>query len=296
MELWVAFTIAGAFLQNLRSFAQRYLTASLSVHGSSYVRFLYALPVAWIFSLCWLDGPLPELTVAFWFYVVMGATSQMFATSALIAAVSGSQFAVGTAMSKTESVQATFFGLLILSETISLLNFAGILISLLGAFLVTGVLGSKSIEKDNQAVPLGLLAGSLFALCSVCFRGATLELESDSLVVLSPFSRAIVTLTIALTLQTILMGVFLIFRQPGQLGKVLASWRIASIVGIVGAVSSICWFSAMSLVNAALVRAMGQIELVFTVLTSLFIIRERVKLVEIVGMFVLVFGMFLLVD
>ena len=92
------------------------------------------------------------------------------------------------------------------------------------------------------------------------------------------------------------MGVFLVIRQPGQLGKVLASWRIASIVGIVGAVSSICWFSAMSLVNAALVRAMGQIELVFTVLTSLFIIRERVKLVEIVGMFVLVFGMFLLVD
>ena len=296
LELWVAFTIAGAFLQNLRSFAQRYLTASLSVHGSSYVRFLYALPVAWIFLLFWLDRPLPELTVAFWFYVVVGATSQMFATSALIAAVSGSQFAVGTAMSKTESVQAIFFGLLILSETMSLLNFAGILISLLGAFLVTGVLGSKSIEKDNRAVPLGLLAGSLFALCSVCFRGATLELESDSLVVLSPFSRAIVTLTFALTLQTILMGVFLVIRQPGQLGKVLASWRIASIVGVVGAVSSICWFSAMSLVNAALVRAMGQIELVFTVLTSLFIIRERVKLVEIVGMFVLVFGMFLLVD
>ena len=296
MELWVAFTIAGAFLQNLRSFAQRYLTASLSVHGSSYVRFLYALPVACIFSLCWLDGPLPELTVAFWFYVVMGATSQMFATSALIAAVSSSQFAVGTAMSKTESVQATFFGLLILSESMSLLNFVGILISLLGAFLVTGVLGSKSIEKDNRAVPLGLLAGSLFALCSVCFRGATLELESDSLVVLSPFSRAIVTLTVVLTFQTVIMGVFLVIRQPGQLGKVLASWRIASIVGIVGAVSSICWFTAMSLVNAALVRAMGQIELVFTVLTSLFIIRERVKLVEIVGMFVLVFGMFLLVD
>ena len=296
LEPWVAFTIAGAFLQNLRSFAQRYLTASLSVHGSSYVRFLYALPVAWMFSLSLLEGPLPELTASFWLYVLVGASSQMFATSALIAAVSGSQFAVGTAMSKTESVQATFFGLLILSETISLFNFFGILISLLGAFLVTGVLGSRSIEKDNRAVPLGLLAGALFALCSVCFRGATLELEGDSLVDFSPFSRAIVTLTVALTLQTILMGVFLVVTQPGQLGKVLASWRIASIVGIVGAVSSICWFTAMSLVNAALVRAMGQIELVFTVLTSLFIIRERVKLVEIVGMFVLVFGMFLLVD
>ena len=296
LELWVAFTIAGAFLQNLRSFAQRYLTASLSVHGASYVRFLYALPVAWIFTFCWLEGPLPELTAAFWLYVVLGAASQMFATSALIAAVSGSQFAVGTAMSKTESVQATLFGLLILSETMSRLNFVGILISLLGAFLVTGVLVSGPIEKDSRAVPLGLVAGFLFALCSVCFRGATLELEVDSLVALSPFSRAIVTLTVALTLQTILMGAFLVVRQPGQLSKVFASWRIASIVGIVGAVSSMCWFTAMSLINAALVRAMGQIELVFTVLTSLFIIRERVKLVEIVGMVVLVFGMFLLVD
>ena len=205
--------------------------------------------------------------MAFWFYG--NRAEPDVATSALIAAVSGSQFAVGTA--EQDRIGSSNILGSDLSETISLLNFAD-LDKPLGAFLVTG-LGSQSIEKDNRAVPRSWQA--LYLPCSVCFRGATLELEIDSLVVLSHFSRAIVTLTVVLTFQTILMGAFLVVTQPGQLIKVLASWRIASIVGIVGAVSSMCWFTAMSLVNAALVRAMGQIELVFTVLTSLFIIRAR---------------------
>ena len=49
MEWWVGLTVAGAFLQNLRSLLQRRLTRTLSVNGSSYVRFLYALPFAWLF-------------------------------------------------------------------------------------------------------------------------------------------------------------------------------------------------------------------------------------------------------
>ena len=57
-----------------------------------------------------LERPLPELTAAFWLYVVAGAISQMFATSALIAAVSGSQFAVGTAMSRPNLFKQHFSG------------------------------------------------------------------------------------------------------------------------------------------------------------------------------------------
>ena len=53
MEWWVGLTVAGAFLQNLRSLLQRRLTRTLSVNGSSYVRFLYALPFAWLLVL-WL--------------------------------------------------------------------------------------------------------------------------------------------------------------------------------------------------------------------------------------------------
>ena len=50
----------------------------------------------------------------------------------------------------------------------------------------------------------------------------------------------------------------------------------------------------MTLKNAAVVRAVGQIELVFTVLTSVWILGERLKLREGVGIVLVVIGIWLL--
>ena len=51
----------------------------------------------------------------------------------------------------------------------------------------------------------------------------------------------------------------------------------------------------MTLKSAAVVRAVGQIELLFTVMTSVWLLREKLKLRELVGMFLVVFGILLLV-
>ena len=56
MSAWVLLTVAGAFLQNLRSLLQRRLTGDLSVNGAAYVRFLFALPFAWLFLLACHHG------------------------------------------------------------------------------------------------------------------------------------------------------------------------------------------------------------------------------------------------
>ena len=56
MSAWVLLTIAGAFLQNFRSLLQRQLTEDLSVNGAAYVRFLFALPFAWLFKRMLLDA------------------------------------------------------------------------------------------------------------------------------------------------------------------------------------------------------------------------------------------------
>ena len=45
-ELWIPVTIAAAFFQNLRSALQKHLKAKLSNAGATYVRFLYACPLA----------------------------------------------------------------------------------------------------------------------------------------------------------------------------------------------------------------------------------------------------------
>ena len=42
MPIWVALTVAAAFLQNLRSALQKELMGSLSVMGATAVRFFFA--------------------------------------------------------------------------------------------------------------------------------------------------------------------------------------------------------------------------------------------------------------
>ena len=148
MSPWIVLTIAGAFLQNLRSLLQRRLTGNLSVNGAAYVRFLFALPFAWLFFGFMADfsnassGLVPNQR--FLLFVSVGAVAQSVATSALVAAVSGSHFALGTALSKTEAVQAVMLGLLLLGESVSAQALGGIGISLLGVFLLSG-----NIRRDR---------------------------------------------------------------------------------------------------------------------------------------------------
>ena len=292
MEWWVGLTVAGAFLQNLRSLLQRRLTRTLSVNGSSYVRFLYALPFAWLLVVWLGQTTLPILNMTFWVYVCAGGLTQIVATSALVAAVSNGQFAVGTAMSKTEAMQAAAFGLILLGEQLSWFALLGIAVSLMGVFLLTGGVSPRQVFQRGPALWLGLLAGSSFALCSVCFRGASLALGTDDS---DAWQRAALTLAATLTMQTVVMGCYLIVREPQQLQRVLRSWRVATWVGLIGMTSSICWFTAMALVNAALVRAMGQIELLFTLITSVWFLGERVRRREVFGILLLVLGIVLLI-
>ena len=60
-------------------------------------------------------------------------------------------------------------------------------------------------------------------------------------------------------------------------------WRPALLVGISGGLASIGWFSAFTLQNATYVRALGQIELIFTFAVSLLVFREKVTTMETTG-------------
>jgi len=70
---------------------------------------------------------------------------------------------------------------------------------------------------------------------------------------------------------------------------------VALWVGLIGMVASTGWFSAMTLTSAAVVRAVGQVELLFTVLTSVWLLGERLRWREVLGILLVVTGILLLV-
>ena len=289
MELWLLLTFLGAFLQNIRSFLQRRITDNLSINGSSFVRFLFAIPLAILLVLLLLDR-IPSLPWTFLGYVIAGGVAQIIGTSCLISAVVKGNFSVGTTLSKTEDAQAALFGLVVLGDAITASIALGILVSLAGVACLSWSQGSFLSNLSRRSLFLGLISGTGFAVAAVCFRGASLSLEFGEF-----FERAALTVLVAVSLQSIIMGAYLLVREPGELARVFQNWRISSVIGCVGMLASLCWFSAMTLNSAAIVRAVGQIELLFTLLTTIWLFKERLRVVQLLGMVLIVAGIWLLI-
>ncbi len=290
VELWIPITVAAAFLQNVRSLLQKRLTGELSVNGASYARFCYALPFAWVYLMMLASsGSLPTPNVEFLFYCLSGGVGQIIGTACLIASFTRRNFAVGTAFSKTEVAQTALIGLVILGDGVSLSVMLGIALSLVGVILLAAQVSANEVRKLDRGMLLGLAAGAGFAIAAVSFRGASLSLPEGHFLV-----RAGLTLAVSLTLQTLIMGAYLVAREPGELQRVIYAWRTAAWVGLIGMIASAGWFSAMTLKNAALVRALGQVELLFTFATSIWIFKERVRSREVIGVLLIVFGIYLL--
>ncbi len=297
MELWIPITIAAAFGQNLRSALQKYLVGDLSTLGATYSRFVFGLPFAAIYLYVIIqlsDETLPEINSAFLIFGALGGLSQIAGTQFLISAFQYRNFAVGTTYSKTEALQTALVGFLLLGDTLSPMATLAIFVGAAGVIIMSmahtelslrGIAGSLG----QPAALLGLACGAGFGIAAVCYRAASLELGGGFLL------SSAITLFYVLAFQTIAMGVYLAVQHRDDLIKVFKAWRLTSLVGLVGMLSSAGWFAAMTLQNAAYVRALGQVELLFTFAASLFIFREQIKSLEVWGAALVIGSVLLLI-
>ena len=295
--LWIPLAIAAAFLQNVRSALQKYLKDELGVAGATFVRFGYGLPFALLYLLALVhvfELSMPEPNARFILFAIIGSLAQIAGTGLLITLFGARNFAVGTTYSKTEAIQAAVFATIFLGETISVAATIGIFISLGGVITISAARGPsdlRSIARSWMAKPalIGLASGGSFGVAAVCFRGASLSLGGEGFL-----SQAAYTLTAALTIQTVVMVAIMILRNPTELKKAAYAWKTAIWVGASGAAASVGWFTAMTIQNAALVRALGQVELVFTIAASVLIFREKILRLELLGIFLVVAGILIL--
>ena len=178
-------------------------------------------------------------------------------------------FAVGTTISKLETVMVAVFGLILLGDRLTTPVVIAIALSAVGLVIMSlgqEKLGIAGLLRGLWRLPtlIGLACAAWLGMSVVLFRAASLSLGLENFVVAAAF-----TLCVVVFLQSILMGVLIRLREPGQISKVLIHWRPAALVGVSGSLASIGWFSAFTLQNATYVRALGQIELLFTFAATL---------------------------
>jgi drug/metabolite transporter (DMT)-like permease len=279
MEPWIALSVAAAAFQTLRFMLQKKLSmGALSAGGATLARFLYSAPFVVALAVGYLLAmgvEWPGYTPRFWVYAVAGGLSQILATWAVVALFAERNFAVGIAFKKTEVVQTAIVGLIVLGDRVNIAAVGAILLGLAGVLLLSQTPGREGRwwrRIGARAALLGLASGAFFAISAVGYRGATLEIASED-----PFLRAALSLAVVTVMQAVALALWLGWREPGQVARVVAARRTAVWMGLAGMGGSLCWFTAFTLQNAALVFAVGQVEVIFSLIVSWLFFGERLS-------------------
>ncbi len=290
---WVYLTLMASAVQSVRTGGQKYLTQHMSTFAVSLVRFVYGLPfvVAYFIILLYAyDREVPELTLFFLGFCLLGGLGQILATAFLVYLFSFRNFAVGTTYARTEAFLTAVAGAFLFGEAISLQGWLAITISVTGVVIITIVKttidnGNWIMRIWNRSAAVGLASGFCFALASLSIREAALSFGEDEVLFPAAF-----TLLTTILMQSAILGLYIIARERRQIAIMAREWKVGTFVGLTSAVGSIGWFTAFTLQKASFVKALGQIEFLFTLAISVLFFRERTSPGELFGMMLVVAG------
>ncbi|MBN9583583.1 MAG: DMT family transporter [Afipia sp.] len=292
-SLWIPFTLLAAAGQVARNAMQRGLTAQLGTLGATHIRFLFGFPFSLLFlgAVLIATGDRPSWPQAgFWAWLVTGGLAQILATALMLMAMNQRSFVVTTAYLKTEAIQTAVFGFVFLSDHLTTLKVAAIVIATAGVVITALRPGGARGFGDLKPTALGLVAAAFFALSAVGYRGAILNVPGVSFA-----TAASLTLVATLLMQSIVLSVWLIARSPGTMTAIFRLWRPSMMAGFMGAFASLFWFFAFALTAAANVRTLALVEVLFAQIAAYYTMKQRISPRELSGIALILIGVAMLV-
>lgn len=295
MDTWIYFTLLAAFMQAIRTAGQKHLSGQLNAMATTAVRYVFALPFAWLYAWWLLDYKgiqVPTLTPLFLQYALVACVMQILGTFCLVAAFKYRNFAVATSLAKTEAIQVAIVGALLFSVSLSAMGWLSVVVGVVGVFLVSKVkFRVKDFIGDSQGLiglGYGLAAGLGLAITTLLIRESSLALNTNLIV------SAAITLVFMITVQSVISCLYLYVQDKSQFFLMFKYWKICLFVGITSLLGSIGWFTGASYQNAAYVKALGQVEFFITLAITYRVFKESITLKEYFGMFLIVFSVLIL--
>jgi len=281
-----------AFMQAWRNAFQKQLSTTVDVYGVTLARFIFALPLALIYISCLYHfQPVIEsvhFNLRFAIYVLIAALSQIAATALMVQLFKQKNYAIGVGLAKSEAVLAAIIAVVFLSDHLSLLGWFGVAVGGFAVFLMSK--GRDFSDFSVQTLCIGIGSGLCFAITSLLVREASLELTN------LPFiHRAAWVLLMVIGTQCFLLLMYLgIFRRA----TLWAMWQRIGLtfrVSLCSFLASLGWFSAMSMQSVPIVKTLGQIEIIFSMLISAYFFKEKLARAEHLGIVLVVIAAFLVI-
>ena len=281
-----------AFMQAWRNAFQKQLSTTVDVYGVTLARFIFALPLALLYISCLYHfQPVTDsvhFNLRFAIYVLIAALSQIAATALMVQLFKQKNYAIGVGLAKSEAVLAAIIAVLFLSDHLSLLGWFGVAVGGFAVFLMSK--GRDFSDFSVQTLCIGIGSGLCFAITSLLVREASLELTN------LPFiHRAAWVLLMVIGTQCFLLLMYLgIFRRA----TLWAMWQRIGLtfrVSLCSFLASLGWFSAMSMQSVPIVKTLGQVEIIFSMLISAYFFKEKLARAEHLGIVLVVIAAFLVI-
>ncbi|MDM1340592.1 DMT family transporter [Acinetobacter pseudolwoffii] len=274
---WIFFTLMAAFMQAWRNAFQKQLSTTVDVWGVTLARFIFALPFAIIYlSSLYHFKPVENIihfTPRFWVYIVIAGSSQILATALMVKLFQQKNYAIGIGLAKSEAILAAVIGVVFLADHLSVLAWIGVVLGAYAVFLLSK--GQQISEFSAQTLAIGIGSGLSFAITSLLVREASLELST-----LPTVHRAAWVLLMVISFQCISMLIYLSLFSRQTL---VAMWQRLGLtfkVSVCSFMASLGWFTAMSIMSVPIVKTLGQIEILFSMLISAYFFKEKLARAE----------------
>ncbi|MBU3918064.1 DMT family transporter [bacterium] len=289
---WIVFTIFAALMQSVRTAGQKAMGSTFSPMANTCVRFLFGLPVAVLYFLFLRlvnSSTFLNFSSEFFIYALLAGISQVFGTVLQVRLLGLRNFATGTVFVKSEVMLTAFIGFTFFDDVLGLRSWMGILLCTMGIVFLT--LGSHKVFQwknlSGPSVLMGVGAGLGFSLAALFIRRASLSLNAGFML------SAATCLVGVVALQTIIMVLYLILFEPNQWKIIFSKSRQSVFIGITSIFGSIGWFTAMTLIQASFVRALGQVEVIFALIITYGFFKEKPRQFEWIGILGVTLGIFL---
>lgn len=281
--MWILFTLLAASMQAVRNACQKELSKDVPVLGVTLARFIYASPLAAVYLLAlyqYQDAPSPTFSGKFAGYVLSASVMQILATALMVMLFKQKNYAIGVGLAKSEAIFAAVLGVLFFASVLSPFGWLGVAVGAVAVFLLSGVHNLR--ELPLRTVAIGAASGAAFALTSLWIREASLTLGLPF-----PYGAAWVLLFV-ISCQTLLLLGYLCLRDRAVLIALWQRPRLTLLTSFFSCIGSLGWFTAMSLESVPLVKTLGQVEVLFTVLISVFWFKEKLKRTDVMGLVLVV--------
>tara|TARA_A200000113_G_scaffold58571_1_gene49889 strand:+ start:8008 stop:8883 length:876 start_codon:yes stop_codon:yes gene_type:complete len=276
---WILFTLGAVVMQTGRNALQSKLSGSVNTSGVTLSRFILAPPIAFVYLLILYSNSasqVPQFSGSFIAVVLCASLLQIAATSLMVILFKQKNFAIGAGLAKSEALVAGVVGMLFFGSYLTPLGWAGIVIGGVAIFILSS--GSRLYGISVKTMVIGLACGTCFALTSLLVREASHMLD------IQYTHAAVWVLLWVLCVQAVSLSGYIALTKPFVFTQLVNAKKQVLAISTVSCLGSICWFTAMALQHVALVKTLGQLEVLLTLLVSHYWLKNVVTKREFAGL------------